>query len=132
MASLAKKIKKSVVKSGNAICIEASDATVSDIADYFPNVFVFSNEDSVVKKKNIIYRESIEDLNKLPEVRFIYIGGESVHSITKLKTFIEQYQAVLVIGTGEWLNKKHARSLAEIRYKIIDKSKHWQLWTLPK
>lgn len=132
MASLAKKIRKTLVKTGNAVCINASDEIIKDMSEHFPSVFVLIQRESLFKKKNIIYRESFDDLNKLPEIRFIYVGRESVEDIPKIKNFIEQYQPVLILETNEWLNKKHSRILAELRYQIIDKQKHWQLWTLPR
>lgn len=128
MTTLAKKIKKAVKTSGSIICISPSDQLIDDMSMYYSSVFVLIDRDPIIKRKNVIYRNSIDGLNKLPDIKFLYFGEEAINQIHKLQSLINQYSAFVIIQSGEWLDKKTSKSLTGNYYEITEKHKNWQLW----
>jgi hypothetical protein len=132
MASFAKKIRKMIGKTSNAISIDPDEEILDALSETFQNVFVYSTDPPKVRKKNIVYREELGDLSKLPEINFVHIGKDSIKSLASFQRIIEKYQSTVMISSPEGLNKKYAKLLTDIYYKKDEFTKSWQTWKLKR
>lgn len=132
MASFAKKIKKMIGRAGNAVSIEPDNEMLEALSETFQTVFVYAAEPPPIRKKNIIYREEIGDLTRLPEIGFVHIGETAIKSLSSFQRIIEKYQSIVLISSPEGLNKKYAKILTDIYYRKDEFTKRWQTWRIKK
>lgn len=132
MGTFVKKIRKIVPRVGNAIAVNSNAEMLISLSEIFRTVFIYAAEPPETKRKNIIYREEIIDLNRLPEITFIHIPEDEVKCLALFQRVIEKHQAVVMISSPEGINKKYAKLLTDIRYSVDSWSKHFQIWKLKK
>lgn len=131
MSDLTKKLKKFARTPQTAIALEASSEMLESLSKAFNTVFVFAVNPPSVKKRNLIYRELVADIDQIPEVGLIYAEAGGIEHLATLLTVFQHHKPTLMIASGEYLHKKAARWLNEhVRYEMVDITKHWQLWKL--
>lgn len=128
MAALVKKLKKIAGDAHNAVAIDPDIEAVEALSTIFQSVFVYTENDHVIKKRNIIYRQELDDLTKLPDISMIYIGMDAIKYLSRFNGIIEKYKALIVIPHDEHLEKSTTKWLTEIRYEIIYLAKRLQIW----
>jgi hypothetical protein len=131
MSDITKKFRKWARSMQTAIAVETSDDLLNDLSKTFSTVFVFSVNPPGIKKRNIIYRELVENVDQIPEVGFICVGVEGIVHIPALQTIFQHHKPTLMIRSGEYPSKKISRWLNEhVRYEMVDIAKHHQLWKI--
>jgi hypothetical protein len=114
-----------------AIAVEPSNEMLDNLSKSFNTVFAFSINPPVIKKRNIIYRELIENVDQIPEVGFICVEEAGIVHIPAFQTIFQHHKPTLMIRSGEYPSKKIARWLNEhVRYEMVDIAKHHQLWKI--
>jgi len=67
MAKFQKRLRKMSVNSTNALVIGHGFGKIEDIVQTFNSVFITSYDNTDFKSKNLIYRETINDLSTMVE-----------------------------------------------------------------
>ena len=131
MSDTAKKLRKFARSTQTAIALEASPEMLESLSTAFNTVFVFSVNPPSVKRRNIIYRELVADIEQIPEVGLVYAEEGGIVHLPTLQSVFQHHKPTLMIGSGEYIHKKIARWLGEhVRYEMVDIAKRWQLWKL--
>lgn len=131
MSDINKKLKKFSRSTQTAIALESSPDMLESLSEVFNTVFVFAINPPTVKKRNIIYRELVSEVDQIPEVGLVYAEAEGIDHLPTLQTIFQHHKPTLMIGSGEYVHKKMSRWLNEhVRYEMVELAKRWQLWKL--
>ncbi len=128
MASLAKKLGKILRNNRNVVMIEPSSEMLAEMSLHFENVFVFTENQPMVKKKNIIYRQGFEDFNSLPDISLLYVGRNSMDKLLNCQNLLLKSRNFVMIESAEELGKKLKRLFVGASYELTEISKKWQMW----
>jgi ubiquinone biosynthesis protein Coq4 len=128
MTAIVKKLRKIAGDAHNAVAIDPDIEAVEALSAIFQSVFVYTEKEHIIKKRNIIYRQELDDLTKLPDISMIYIGMDAIEYLSRFNGIIEKYKSLIVIPHDEHLDKTHTKWLTAIRYEIIYLAKRLQIW----
>lgn len=128
MANLAKKLSKSFRHSRNVVMLEPSEEMLVEMSIYFENVFVFTELEKNIKKKNIIYREGFENFDTLPNISLLYVGKDGMDKLLNCQSLLLKFRNFVVIETPDELGKKIKRLFGSCAYEITEVAKRWQMW----
>lgn len=129
MTAIVKKLRKIAGKDAhNAVAIDPDAEVIEAMSTIFKSVFVYTKKEHTIKKRNIIYRQELVDLTKLPDISMIFIDIDAVEHMSKFSVIVEKYKSLIVIPYSEHLEKKYSRWLTSVRYEIIYLAKHLQIW----
>jgi hypothetical protein len=129
MADFAKKIKKMSRGTTTAIALEPNGDTLNMLTEVFGTVFSFSVIAPDVKKRNMIYRETVEDTSSIPEVGMIFVELDGLLHLPAFRSTLKNNQPTILINSGEYVTKKISKWLSdEMHYGLVDLAKSWQVW----
>ena len=106
MADFAKKLKKMSRGTTTAIALEPDGDTLNTLTEVFGTVFSFSVIPPAIKKRNIVYRETVENTDSIPEVGMIFVEVDGLLHLPAFKPTLKNYQPTIVINSGEYVTKK--------------------------
>lgn len=128
MASLAKKLGKILRNNRNVVMLEPSSEMLVEMSLHFDNVFVFTEKQPSVKKKNIIYRQGFENFDSLPDVSLLYVGKDSIDKLLNCQNLLLKSRNFVMIESADELGKKLKRLFSSASYELTEISKKWQMW----
>lgn len=128
MASLAKKLGKILRNNRNVVMIEPSIDMLTEMSQHFENVFVFTDSEPVIKKKNIIYRRGYDDFQSLPDISLLHISGDHLDKLLNCQILLLKSRNYVMIDTADELGKKFKRFFSGAAYELTEISKRWQMW----
>lgn len=130
MASLSKKIRKTIKFPKNAIILGNWFNSIDELSDVFSTLFIV-NEAQPVRKKNIIYRQEIESLTSLPDIDFIFIDRNFFDKIKVLQPIWRKYTP-WILSEGVELDKTMQKFLINEKYQIVEISKNYFVWKIKR
>jgi hypothetical protein len=128
MTAIVKKLRKIAGDAHNAVAIDPDIEVIEALSAIFKSVFVYTTKEHTVKKRNIIYRQDLVDLTKLPDISMIYIDITAVEHMSKFSVIVEKYKSLIVIPFSDHLEKKYARWLIAVNYETTYLAKNLQIW----
>lgn len=128
MASLAKKLGKILRNNRNVAMIGPSKEMLTEMSLHFENVFVFTESEPEIKKKNIIYRRNFDDFNSLPDISLLYVGANNLEKVLNCHSLIMKSRNYVMLESSEELGKKFKRWFGGLAYELTEISKRWQMW----
>lgn len=128
MSNLAKKIRKTVSKSKNAVCIELDEGLLPELVAEFTNVFFCSENSPSFKSKNLIFLESIDVKFQIPEVSTIIVNDRGLQKLLSINYILESQQPDIALISNEGISEQARKYLGNVNYNIVLLEKRWQLW----
>ena len=132
MSKLTKRLTKGIKNLENCAVIGTGFGMMSEISEIFNTVFVLSAPNQNIRGRNIVYRSNFEDLSVLPGIQVIFIDPDQLERILELRTVWTRYRSTLLIGSGEFIDKKYSKILTSHNYEIVELFKEYQVWTQKK
>jgi hypothetical protein len=131
------KFTKRIVKStkNQSVCLVVGTAfgNLEELANVFDTVFLHTNNRAnALKKKNIIFLETIDSNLDIPLVSMIFLDLDYLTSLSSFRQLLTKYSPTLMIGSGEFIDKAWNKFLNDHRYQIIELFKDYQIWTMKK
>ena len=114
MSNLAKKIRKLVSKSKNAVCIDIDEILLPELVLEFTNVFFCSEVTPSFKSKNLIFLEELGNKFQIPEVSTVIVSDQGLSKLTLI--------------SREGISEHAKKHLGNVNYNIVLLEKRWQLW----
>lgn len=127
MSKFSKTMKKMYGSKGNVVAFNPDDESLIDLCSGFTNVFVVGSP-SQLRFKNLIYRESTTEINKLPEIKIVFSSESALKNNQDLINLLKTFRCDLVIPSGTMIEEKPFVDLAAASYAVIEYRKRWQIW----
>lgn len=128
MSNLAKKIRKTVSKSKNAVCIDIDEEILPELVVEFTNVFFCSESFPIFKSKNLIFLEELDNKFQIPEVSTIVVSDQGLKKLLSINYILESQQPDIALISREGISEHAQKYLGNVNYNIVLLDKRWQLW----
>jgi len=128
MSNLAKKIRKLVSKSKNAVCIDIDEILLPELVLEFTNVFFCSEVTPSFKSKNLIFLEELGNKFQIPEVSTVIVSDQGLSKLTSINYILETQQPDIALISREGISEHAKKHLGNVNYNIVLLEKRWQLW----
>ena len=123
-----KKIAKIVKNVGSVLIVGLSDEIILAMSETFLTVFVFGDEFTCPRRKNIIFRETAAGLDACPTVNFIMLDLEKLNSLDSLWPNIMITKPKIFINTENPISKEYTRALKTASYEPVYRGKDYHIW----
>lgn len=128
MSKFTKRVIKSIKVEGNALVIGDGFGFIHDILDLYQTAFVVLNEEPRLKAKNIVYRDSIDDLQLLPDITVAFIDLKYKDKLNNFENLMIKLKPVLLIEGDEILNVQYTRGIYKLGYRCLSEHGFFHQW----
>ena len=128
MAKFQKRLRKMSVNSTNALVIGHGFGKIEDIVQTFNSVFITSYDNTDFKSKNLIYRETINDLSTMIEIGAVFIDLKNLNKLPEVMPMIRKYRSPVLIEGRDMISKEIAQPLIDFGYRPTDQSDSFYVW----
>ena len=130
MSKFIKRINKSLKIQGNALVIGDGFGFLSDILATFPSVFVVLNEHERIKAKNIIYRDTLDNLHLLPDLNVVFLDLKLKHRLDEFENIMIHNKSIFLVEGNEGLAREWTKKFYQIGYRAIDQQGFFHQWKI--
>lgn len=130
MAKFAKRLQKTIKSTESCVVLGTAFGNLDTVSDMFNTVFILLAEDTTFRKRNVVYRDTFDDISIFPNVSLLLIDKDHVKNLERLKSVITRFCPLIYIGDGEFIDKEYSKMLAKHRYEIVELFKDYQIWKL--
>lgn len=103
-----------------------------EICDHFNSVFIVSTLNEQLKRKNLIYRESFDGIELLPDLDVVFIDRNQDCNIEKLRPLLLRYRPVLLVEGKEIFGKSEYKFLKNFQFSVTEMFGDYHLWKFVK
>ena len=128
MSKFIKRISKSINIEGNALVVGDGFGFMFDILSLFPSVFVVLNEQSRIKTKNVIYRDTLDGLHLLPALNVVFVDLKHKHRLDDFENVMIQNRPIFLIEGNELLGRDWTKKFYQLGYRAIDQHGYFHQW----
>jgi len=133
---MTKKFLKRVLNSpnftGNVLVIGDGFEYLKDLIDNCLSVFIVPFGEISFRERNLIFRESLEDIDKISPISFIFINFDQYTCIKKLDKLINLYKPDIFISGQHLIPIEEVRFLQDRRYSVMSIEKNYYRWAFKK
>lgn len=115
---------------GNVIVIGSGFGLLEEIISTFNTVFLFSEESTLYREKNVVYRQSFGDISELPRVSTIFLGSSNLESLRLTKPVWLRDRSMVIIQGIPLENSPKVDELIKNNYRISDQTEIFHIWKL--
>lgn len=128
MGKFSKRLKKLNKNYRNILVIGSAFGNLVEMLEEAPTVFILYPKDETLRYKNLIYRENLESVNHLPDVDFVIIDREYVHTLPNILFLLRaRFPQILIEGEPMSSIEQH-KFLKSHGYKVVDIHNTHHLW----
>ena len=128
MHKFIKRITKSKKNIRNILVVGTGWEKLSNLCDGFASVFIISTGSQDVRRKNLIYKESFDQIGTLPDIDAIVMDrDQDIHS-SKLLPLLNKYQSVILVQGIELFSKPEYKFLKTHGYAVVEMFSDSHLW----
>lgn len=128
MDKFEKKIRKIIKNPENALVVGTGFGNLASIINTHRNVFIVDHNDCAIKSKNLIYREDLEQMHFINDVRVIYLDLDKVHHLTNLEFFWTNNRSLIIIEGKDPIGRKDSKPLYNSGWECTSVEKHFHVW----
>lgn len=128
MSKFIKKITKSKKNPRNILVIGTGFERLEDLCDNFPSIFIISTGEQTVRKRNLIYKESFDHLEHLPDIDVIVMDRNQDIHVSKLPPLLNRFQPIILVQGTELFGKAEYKFLKNYGYAVTQMFNDSHLW----
>lgn len=128
MSKIVKRISKSVKIEGNSLVIGDAFGFLGEIINLFPSVFVVMNQTERIKAKNIVYRDNVDDLHKLPEINLVFLDLNYKNQLDKFENLMILQKPTFLIEGEEVIGREFTKKFYQLGYRAVDQQGYFHIW----
>lgn len=132
MNKFQKKISKLNKNSLNAVVIGSGFGHLNDIIEIFNTVFVLGGDSPPIKSKNLVYRETLDNICDVPDVGIIFIDTANVNQLKVIAALWHKTRATVAIEGHEPIGRELSKPLYDTNYNCTELYKNFHIWELKK
>ena len=128
MNKFIKRISKSKKNIRNILVVGTGWEKLPNLCDGFASVFVISTGLHDFRRKNLIYKESFDQIETLPDRDAIVIDRDQDLHVSKLLPLLNKYQSVILVQGIELFAKPEYKFLKTHGYAVTEMFGDSHLW----
>ena len=128
MNKFIKRISKSKKNIRNILVVGTGWEKLPNLCDVFASVFVISTGSHDFRRKNLIYKESFDQIETLPDIDAIVIDRDQDIHVSKLLSLLNKYQSVILVQGIELFAKPEYKFLKTHGYAVVEMFGDSHLW----
>ena len=128
MDKFEKKIRKLVNIPENALVVGSGIGNLSSIINTHDSVFIVDCNDHSTKSKKLIYREDINNLKEISNIRIIYVDTDKLHRLELLKDQWQRHKSLVIIEGGEPIGRDLSIPLYNTSWGCVSVEKKFHVW----
>jgi len=132
MPKLVKRIRKNFKNPRNVLVLGTGFGFLSEICDHFNNVFIISTLKEPIKRKNLIYRETFDSVELLPDLDVVMIDRNQDCNIDKLKPLLLKYRPILLVEGNIIFDRNEYKFLKNFSFSVTEMFGDYHLWKFVK
>lgn len=101
---------------------------LSEFTDHYASVFVFSEFDESIKRRNVIFRESVKDNQLIPDVDLIVVDRDRVKDLDIFSGLWAKYDPFVIIEGDTRPETEFISRLLKSGYLPTETYKTYQFW----
>ncbi len=105
MSKFIKKITKSKKNPRNILVLGTGSGRLEDLCNSFASIFIISTGEQTVRKRNLIYKESFDQIETLPDIDVIIMDRNQDIHISKLPPLLNKFQPIILVDGIELFGK---------------------------
>jgi hypothetical protein len=132
MSKLVKRIKKNFKNPRNVLVLGTGFGYLSEICEHFGSVFIISTLEEPIKRKNLIYKETFDNIEFLPDLDVIFIDRNQDCNVEKLKPLLLRYRPILLVEGTSLFSKLEYKFLQNFSFSVTEMFNDYHLWKFTK
>ena len=128
MNKFIKRISKSKKNIRNILVVGTGWEKLPNLCDGFASVFVISTGLHDFRRKNLIYKESFDQIETLPDIDAIVIDRDQDVHVSKLLPLLNKYQSIILVQGVELFSKPEYKFLKTHGYAVTEMFGDSHLW----
>jgi hypothetical protein len=130
MSKFTKKISKVHKELKDILVVGSAFGNIEDLLETCSTVFISHPKDENLRRKNLVYRESLDSIHLLHNIDFIIIDQDLINVIPTLERVWKKWSSALVIEGSTDTSMLYNKFLKLNRYQIVDIQKQYHVWKL--
>lgn len=132
MNKFGKRITKFIGKVENCLVVGHGFGKLEDILQTFNTVFLVSEKLPPIKAKNLIFRETLGDLNTLVGITVIFFDRNQVDNISSTVPLWYRLKPYIIIEGNDVIGRDLSKELYHHGYRAIELQGSHHIWKLQK
>lgn len=132
MSKLVKRIKKNFKNPRNVLVLGTGFGYLPEICEHFNSVFIISTLEEPIKRKNLIYKETFDSIEFLPDLDVILIDRNQDCNVEKLKPLLLRYRPILLVEGNSLFSKLEYKFLQNFNFSVTEMFNDYHLWKFTK
>jgi hypothetical protein len=128
MDKFEKKIRKLVSIPENALVVGSGIGNLSSIINMHDSVFIVDCDNQIIKSKKLIYREDINNLKEISNIRVIYVDIDKLHRLEVLKNQWQRHKSLVIVEGGEPIGRDVSNPLYNTSWGCVSVEKRFHVW----
>ena len=130
MTALHKKINKLIRPKNFAVILGENPELVSEMSKIFRTVFVYYDNNKIVRERNVVYRAMLANDEKISEVEAIIIADlEEAENLKNLHYTIAKERPKIIVYSSDLPKESICKWLGnEMGYRITHQEKQLYVW----
>jgi hypothetical protein len=128
MNKLYKRISKTASGTQTCLVLNSAVAFLEDFSNIFDTVFVYKDQEPVVRRKNIIYQEFFDEAINLPKFDLVFTDLDGLKNLYFIERLLVRQHPIIMIHSENYLDKQFSEFLKNCQYVVVDIAKGFQTW----
>lgn len=128
MNKLYKRISKTASGTQTCLVLNSAAAFLEDFSNIFDTVFVYKDQEPVVRRKNIIYQEFFDEAINLPKFDLVFTDLDGLKNLYFIERLLVRQHPIIMIHSENYLDKQFSEFLKNCQYVVVDIAKGFQTW----
>lgn len=132
MNKFEKRISKFLKDSNNCLIIGSGFGHLEELLGLFKTVFVIDTQRPAIKAKNLVYRESIDNLASLTEFSIVFFDLNRVQLLDSMFDFLNSKRPVVCIEDNDPIGRDLSGTLYKVGYQCTNLQGFFHVWEYKK
>lgn len=128
MSKFVKRVRKSFKNPRNVLVIGTGFGYLEELCENFANVFIISTLTEPYKKRNLVYKETFDNIEFLPNLDIIFMDRNQDLHVEKLKTILLKYHPSIFVEGNLIFGKNEYKFLKSYNYSVVEMFGDYHLW----
>jgi hypothetical protein len=128
MSKFNKRILSASKNSRNCLILGSGLGYFNEIVDTFDTVFIVFEKNRNVRKRNIIYRETLDNIDVLSEIDFVFVDAAYFDVFKKLRPLWLKCRPVFLLEGEDLFGLENYKYFRSESYALVEKYKNMQKW----
>ena len=123
-----KRIRKGNRTARNVLVLGTAWGNLEDLLDTFDTVFVINGSLPRIQKRNVVYRETFDNINILTDIDLIIVDLDQEKFIPELVQVWRKTAPTIIVQGPELISTEYQKILKADHYAIREVAKGYYVW----